>query len=55
MGPRQPAAEEVFSLRYSPKALLYDIPVTYLEAEFSNGLSSGKEHSPAATRRSKSS
>jgi len=25
------------SLRYSPKALLYDIPVTYLESKFSNG------------------
>jgi len=28
------------SLRYSPKALLYDIPVTYLESKFSNGVSS---------------
>ena len=25
------------SLRYSPKVLLYDIPVTYLESRFSNG------------------
>ena len=25
------------SLRYSPKTLLYDIPVTYLESKFSNG------------------
>jgi MoaA/NifB/PqqE/SkfB family radical SAM enzyme len=25
------------SLRYSPKVLLYDIPVTYLESKFSNG------------------
>jgi len=25
------------SLRYSPKALLYDIPVTYLESKFANG------------------
>jgi len=25
------------SLRYSPKVLLYDIPVTYLETKFSNG------------------
>jgi MoaA/NifB/PqqE/SkfB family radical SAM enzyme len=25
------------SLRYSPKVLLYDVPVTYLESKFSNG------------------
>lgn len=28
------------SLRHSPKVLLYDIPVTYLESKFSKGLSS---------------
>lgn len=29
------------SLRYSPKVLLYDIPVTYLESKFSNGTNDG--------------
>jgi MoaA/NifB/PqqE/SkfB family radical SAM enzyme len=36
------------SLRYSPKALLYDIPLTYLEAKFSNASSEGPRPSPAS-------
>ncbi|MFB3922734.1 MAG: radical SAM protein [Terriglobia bacterium] len=36
------------SLRHSPKVLLYDIPVTYLESRFSNG-SSGLDKTPVAS------